>query len=1228
MILRPTEQAVPGALGIPVLSGLAAPDLSQSLELPTRGAPACSLLSNFRSPPIAFRPTPFYWWAGEPLKRDRLAWQLDQLKEKGIRQIIISYPHGADGLTLPGEPPLFSREWWELFRWFLSQCRERAMSVGFQDYTLVGPILKDIGLTTPAMQGGQMSCALRTVTGPGQVVLRVEPSAVPIGAWAYPAISGKPCPNEVLDLSGRVCEGALHWSVPTGTWLVALVYARVTPFDPLHPDSGRLAIERLYAPFERECPGEIGQTLKVFFQDELDFGSQMPFWSNHLRASFQGRQGYDLWPCLPALWHDLGPSTAKIRLDYADVVVAQLEHCYFEPVFRWHEKRGTLFGNDNCGRGEMGVGRDYYGDYFRTMRWYSAPGCDDPKVHGERAFKGLKVNSSIAHLYHRPRVWAEAFHSSGWGTTPAELIAAFNEDFACGATVVTLHGLYYTTCGGWWEWAPPDFHFRQPYWKHCETLNDYFTRLSWLLSQGAHRCDVAILYPSAALEAEAAATESPALHAHVGNGTVESTSGVCSDPERVAFGLGKHLFDRACDFDFIDFQSLARATAADAELRVSDEAYRVLILPAMSAVRLSTLVAARDFVSAGGLVIAYGRLPTASERAGGSDPQIEDLLAEIFSSKPQPSGGRGIFVLQDYGEVLRLIAEFIPRDVEASVGPLQVLHRRLDAQDVFYVFNPANSPLTADVRFRVVGAVEQWNVWTAVVTPLAVAAMSKGVCTLRLTLAPREARVIVFHRNAPPQIDRNPRSAVAAELGRFDGLWDFTVRPTLDNRFGDFRLPAAAEILGPEARSFRWAEETSPGVVWHEAAFDDSAWPETTYSFGPRFEVLGPLPPDANCAGRWRPYALSLRWGIERDPFLTDWLSGPHGLKNRVPDEFLDFHCDTPGSVWHLRAQVCVEADRDVTMLMGGRCAYQAWVNDRLVLEQNTSLPPGRYAPWNIPHHECTPCETRVRLRTGVNQLRLKLVQPEGQRTRAFVAFAPPPLNPTHLGLRWFTDSQAPRPALLAAPERRAVWLRCLAPPGLRGLQFVARGAARVWADGQELTCQNMESFPDGGARYRAASEKTYLRPVSVAFRIEAPLEHRAGDVLPEPVRFECGGGQLPAGDWCAHGLAGYSGIGEYQRSFEIAEGPREGRLVLDLGDVSASAEVRVNGLLAGVLSAPPWRVEVTELVHAGTNTVAIQVANTLANHYSVGIPTPYAFPHQTRSGLLGPVRLLQEQQG
>ncbi len=1293
-----------------------------------------SVLNLFCEPPAAWGPVPFYWWAGEPLERERLAWQLDHLCAKGVRQTIISYPHRADGPTDSGDPQLFSPAWWDLFRWFLEQCRARGMTVGFQDYTLCKPLLQAIGQGRPDMEGGQLSCVWEKVGNEQQTLtaqrstfnaqaveeprtknseprtpkmsvrLSAEPGTKVVGAWAYPLSGERSTFNAqrstlngdndeadrlefgvegALDLSGQVRGGVLTGELPEGEWLVALVFARLNAFDPLHPDSGRLAIERLYEPFVRECPGEVGRTLTLFFQDELDFGSRMPFWSNRLFDAFQADKGYDLRPLLPTLWLDLGSVTEKVRLDFSDAVVRRLEAYYFKPVYHWHEEHGTLFGNDNLGRGEIAVGRQYYGDTFRTMRWYSAPGTDDPKLHEPRAFKGIKVNSSIAHLYRRPRVWIEAFHSSGWGTTPGEVVAALNEDFAYGATVVNLHGLYYTTRGGWWEWAAPDFHFRQPYWGHIQAFNAYCTRLAWLLSQGVHCCDVAILYPISALDAQPETPEMHRLVAHVGNGVTQSAETDDPQPEESAFGVGKYLFGRACDFDFIDDESVVRAQAADGELRVSGEDYRVLILPSMDAIRFATLAKARAFVQAGGVVIAYGRLPSASDRAGRGDALIEALLLEVFGvadgthshEKTHPSGGCGVFIRKGYDEVLRAINGSIVRDAVSTVEPLQVLHRRFDGSDSYYMFNPSPQSVETLLRVRATGKAETWDAWTGKSEELPVDAVENGVSTVRVTLAAKESRVVVFggrrsevggqrsegeatdsattngdaggqRAGACSESPRHPGSPrppgaegepQAEAVVRLEGPWKFTVRPTLDNRFGDFRLPASEGFLGPETRRFRYAEETEAGGNWHEAGFDDTSWAETTYSFGPRLESLGPLPPDEAVTGlearlvagepvegAWQPYAFSLRWGIERDPFLTDWLSGPHGLKGQVPDDYLDFQCETPGSVWYLRAEVFSDKEVAVPFVMGGRCAFGAWLNGLPVLEQVDALPPGLYEPWCIPHYTCEPKVARVTLRPGVNRLLLKLIQPEGQRTRAFAAFSTAEADPRELGLRWFRDSHSLRPSLPAGPQRRAVWLRFLAPPGLQGLRFAARGDTQVWADGRVLVCEEALPQPDGSLRYHATVAHVSPYPVTVALRVEAFPEFRAGDVLPEPVGMLCGSGELPLGDWCAYGLAAYSGQGEYRAEFLGAAAAQGERLVLDLGEVSASAEIRINGHPAATLVAAPWRADITEHVLAGMNTVSICVANTLANHYSVGIPTPYAFPAQTKSGLFGPVCVLR----
>ncbi len=258
------------------------------------------LRATFLQPPATHSPVPFYWWTGEPLDRDRIAWQLDQLLEKGVRQTVISYPHDAKGHTALGDPALFSPAWWDLFRWFLEACKQRGMTVGFQDYTLVEPILLSIGQNTPGMQGGQMSCCAQHVSSGSQVQLHAEVGAFAIEAWAYPLRDGQPQHESAISLTAALRDGGLDWQAPAGDWWVALVFVRPNAFDPMHPESGKLAIDQLYAPFERECPGEVGKTLNLFFQDELGFGCRMPFWSNQLLAAFASRKGYDLAPLLPA----------------------------------------------------------------------------------------------------------------------------------------------------------------------------------------------------------------------------------------------------------------------------------------------------------------------------------------------------------------------------------------------------------------------------------------------------------------------------------------------------------------------------------------------------------------------------------------------------------------------------------------------------------------------------------------------------------------------------------------------------------------------------------------------------------------------------------------------------------------------------------------------------------------------------------------------------------------
>lgn len=104
----------------------------------------------FRQPPKGYGNVPFYWWSGDKLTRERLAAQLDLLSESATDGFAVSYIHtdpkvdslfnkggyGLFGRTEPGQPGVFSEEWWDIWTWFSGECAKRGVAVGLDDYTV------------------------------------------------------------------------------------------------------------------------------------------------------------------------------------------------------------------------------------------------------------------------------------------------------------------------------------------------------------------------------------------------------------------------------------------------------------------------------------------------------------------------------------------------------------------------------------------------------------------------------------------------------------------------------------------------------------------------------------------------------------------------------------------------------------------------------------------------------------------------------------------------------------------------------------------------------------------------------------------------------------------------------------------------------------------------------------------------------------------------------------
>jgi hypothetical protein len=199
------------------------------------------------------------------------------------------------------------------------------------------------------------------------------------------------------------------------------------------------------------------------------------------------------------------------------------------------------------------------------------------------------------------------------------------------------------------------------------------------------------------------------------------------------------------------------------------------------------------------------------------------------------------------------------------------------------------------------------------------------------------------------------------------------------------------------------------------------------------------------------------------------------------------------------------------------------------------------------------------------------------------------------------------------------------------GAVYVNGIPVEKWTQVREYDCYNFEASlaeidMENDPRFYRAHELT-IAVVVTADKPDQGLLHPLrlfGDFTVELNNHETIGATLTAvqaplilhcGSWTHQGFPHYAGAGLYEQPFALLSPDTNSRYMLKLDTAGNVARVWVNDQEAGTLIHRPFELDITALIHAGDNKLAVSVTNTLEN---------LLYGLDGTSGMMGPAEIYQ----
>ncbi len=696
-------------------------------------------LEELKNPSDAARGWTRWWWYGCAVKKDEIAYQLDEMERQNIGgiEVQILYPVAADDKENDRRNiEYFSPEFFEIIKFTAEEAKKRNMIFDFtlgSSWPYGGPFVT-YDMSAPIVYPYYID-----VTGPTKFSydFTTKIAGDIVGCVMGRMEHSEMIPETIVDLNEKIgVKKLFNWpwgmtleeiEIPEGDYkIVCFVSGKyrqhvLAPtrgaegyvIDHNRKDAARLFFEHGGNPLVEKLGKGI---ISSFFCDSIEVGGHN--WTNIMYDEFEKRRGYSLKPYIYALYGNIKGMTERIRYDYQKTFAELTVENFFEEMTKWCAEVGSKSRIQAHGT---------WGDVLKA---YGA--ADIPEGETFYDFDHYTVNtihrrlaSSAGNVYNKPVISNESYtwlRFPRYMVTLEQMKVATDTIFIDGMNQIVNHGFTYNPTDGeeWPFYASSHICNTNTWWEFYKNMADYIQRVSHFMQKGKTKAEVAIYLPQNDIWAE---HEMSDLH-------------MCMKlkdrfEEDVIDGIAKAGYW----FDYVNDDVLERHTEYE---------YQVLILMETKRLPVKTAQAILEFAKAGNLVIIAQEVPKISCGFIGADENDKAVVSAMESLQREETYRFAIDKRESLIQVLK--DNFVP-DLQISKGKEYIgyIHKVEGKKDIYFITNTAKESYETTLTFK--GITAPYTIMDPFTTNekgVLFDSVIEGSRELLLRLEPLQSCIVVF----------------------------------------------------------------------------------------------------------------------------------------------------------------------------------------------------------------------------------------------------------------------------------------------------------------------------------------------------------------------------------------------------------------------------------------------------------------------------------------------------